>query len=275
MYKKAFAVMASLGLVMVAGCGGGGSAPAGGGATGGGAAPAKKEAKKAASASAEAYSADKFKGSIKGVVAFDGEAPKRPKIDTSGDKACHAMHEGDKALTKEDTALVKDGKLQNVIVHLKTGTDKYNYDTPTKAAVIDQDGCKYVPHVLAVMVDQPIEIKNSDSLTHNVHGISPAKANPEFNISQANKGAVDKKKLSEPELPYTVQCDVHKWMNAKVGVFSHPFFAVTGEDGAFEIKNVPPGEYEVEAWHETLGKQAGKATVKEDGAAEVTFTFKK
>jgi hypothetical protein len=274
MFNKALALMAAFGVVVVAGCGGGAPAPSGGGSTGGGATAPKKEAKKS-SAAAEAYSADKFKGSIKGVVAFDGEAPKRPKIDTSGDKNCHAMHEGDKALTKEDTALVKDGKLQNVIVHLKTGTDKYNYDTPTKAAVIDQDGCKYVPHVLAVMVDQPIEIKNSDALTHNVHGISPVKANAEFNISQANKGAVDKKKLSEPELPYTVQCDVHKWMNAKIGVFSHPFFAVTGEDGAFEIKNVPPGEYDVEAWHETLGTQAGKASVKEDGAVEVKFTFKK
>jgi hypothetical protein len=222
----------------------------------------------------EDYSAAKFKGSIKGVVMYEGDAPKRPQIDTSGDKSCHAMHEND-PLRKEELAIVKDGKLANVIVYLKKGTEKYNYESPTEPVTMDQKGCKYVPHVFAVMVNQPIQITNSDALTHNVHGISPAKSNPEFNISQANAGAKDKKKLAEPELPYTIQCDVHKWMNAKVGVFDHPFFAVTGEDGAFEIKNVPPGDYEVEAWHETLKTQAGKATVAADGAAEVKFTFKK
>ena len=227
------------------------------------------------SIAAEDYSKEKFKGSIKGVVLFEGEAPKRPKIDTSGDKACHAMH-GENPLRKEETAIVKDGKLANVIVHLKKGTEKYNYEAPTTPVKLDQKGCQYVPHVFGVMVGQPIEIQNSDALAHNVHGISPKRVNPEFNISQANAGTKDKKKLAEAELPYTIQCDVHRWMNAKVGVFEHPFFAVSSEDGAFEIANVPPGEYEIEAWHETLvPAQTAKVTVAADGAAEVKFTFKK
>jgi plastocyanin len=222
----------------------------------------------------EDYSKEKFKGGIKGVVLFDGEAPKRPKIDTSGDKACHAMHAAE-PLRKEDTAIVVDGKLANVIVHLKKGTAKYNYEAPTTPVTLDQKGCRYIPHVLGVMAGQPIEIVNSDALTHNVHGISPSRVNPEFNISQANAGAKDKKKLPEPEVIYTIQCDVHRWMSAKVGVFDHPFFAVTGEDGAFELKNVPPGEYEIEAWHETLPAQTAKVTVAADGAVEQKFTFKK
>ena len=108
---------------------------------------------------------------------------------------------------------------------------------------------------------------------HNVHG--KGKANPEFNISQAKSGAKDSKTLLEPEVVFSVGCDVHKWMNAKVGVFEHPFFAVTGDDGSFEIKGVPAGDYEVEAWHESLPAQTIKVTVT-DAAADAKFAaFKK
>ena len=275
MLKKGFAFLATLSLIVLVGCGGGsGSAPAGG-ATGGGTStggggPKKEPKKTAGGAAKEAYAADKHKGSVKGLVAFEGEAPKQPKIDTSGDKKCHDMHASEPLLKEE--VIVKDGKLKNVIVYLKSGTDKFSYETPANEVVIDQKGCQYIPHVAAVMVEQKVTFTNSDDLLHNVHG--KGKSNPEFNISQAKAGVKDSKKLAEPELPYTVGCDVHKWMNCKIGVFDHPFFAVTGDDGAFEIKGVPAGDYEVEAWHETLGTQTGKATVAADGSAEVKFSFK-
>ncbi|HYG78729.1 MAG TPA: TonB-dependent receptor [Planctomycetota bacterium] len=271
MLQKAFAFLAALTLVTLAGCGGGGTNTPPNTTTPTkteGTAP-KAEKKKPTGGAKEAYAADKHKGSIKGVVLFEGEAA-RPKINTSGDAKCHAMHEKEPLVSEE--FVVKDGKLANVIVHIKGGNDKFSYETPSTPVTVDQKGCQYVPHVFALMVDQPLVFVNSDPLLHNVHG--KGKANPEFNISQAQAGQKDTKKLPEPELPYNVGCDVHKWMSAKAGVFDHPFFAVTGADGSFEIKGVPAGDYEVEAWHESMPAQTIKVSVKED-AAEAKFTFKK
>ena len=253
------------------GCGGGsGTAPTASKAT-----PSADPVKKQQASTSEAYDSAKFKASLKGVVSYEGEQPKRSQIDTSGDKACHAVHAAE-PLLKEDLPLVKDGKLANVLIYLKTGTEKFSYETPATPVVVDQKGCRYVPHVLGVMVEQPLQITNSDALAHNVHGLSPIKSgNPDFNKSQPNAGSRDTVKLPYAEVGYIIQCDVHKWMKVKVGVFEHPFFAVTREDGSYEIANVPPGEYEVEAWHETLKTQSGKATIKEDGAVELNFVFKK
>jgi hypothetical protein len=273
MFSKLCAASAAVAMVVLAGCGGGAPETKKSSGGGGGGSTEKKAEKKAAAGGGQAYDKSKFKGSVAGVVSFEGEA-KQGEIDTAGDKACHAMHKD--APLKSETIVAKDGKLANVIVYLASGTDKYSYESPKDPLVIDQKGCQYVPHVAAKMTEQPLIVKSSDELTHNVHGLSPTKTgNPEFNETQSKAGAQYKtEKVVNPEIVYTLQCDVHKWMSAKVGVFEHPFFAVTGEDGKFKLDNVPDGEYEVVAWHEKLGEQKGKVTVK-DGAVDQNFSFKK
>jgi hypothetical protein len=131
----------------------------------------------------------------------------------------------------------------------------------------------YVPHVLAVMVGQEMMIKNDDPFLHNVHAL--AEKNSAFNFGQSTKNPGQKLPDGPPKVAetYKVKCDVHPWMNAWVVVLDHPFFSVSKEDGKFDIKNVPDGEYTFVAWHEKLGTQEQKATVK-DGKAEVNFTFK-
>jgi len=278
MVKHAFSFLAAIALAMLVGCGGGDAPPSkpsggGGGSTGGGDKKPAGGGSKKTTEKKEAAPKD-AKGSIKGAVSFEGDAPKRKQIDVSGDKTCTALHASEPLMT-EDLPIVKDGKLANVIVYVKTGAEKWSFDAPTTAAVVDQKGCHYVPHILAIMAGQPIEVLNSDETTHNIHGKSPTGENPEFNISQTKAGQKDTKKLEAAELPYMLGCDVHKWMNARVGVFDHPFFAVTGEDGAFELKGLPDGEYEVEGWHETLKTTSGKVTIKDGAAAELKLSFKK
>ncbi len=275
MIKHACTGLAALALAVLVGCGGDAppAKPSGGGgsaSTGGGEKPKPK--KSAEKKGGEAYPKD-AKGSIKGAVAFEGDAPKRKKIDVAADKTCTALHESEPLMT-EDQPLVKDGKLQNVIVYVKGGLDKYSFDAPAEPAKVDQKGCHYIPHVIAMMVGQSLEVTNSDSTMHNIHGTGAD--NPPFNKGQASAGMKDViKGFDSAELPYNVGCDVHKWMNAKIGVFDNPFFAVTGEDGAFELKGLVDGEYELEAWHETLGKQSGKVTIKDGAAAEWKPSFKK
>ena len=229
-----------------------------------------------ASHAGDAYTPDKGTATIKGTVSYDGPEIKRPTIEIP-DAGCAAMHAA--APLKKEQVVVKDGKLANVIVYVKSGAEKWTFTPPADAVVFTQEGCQYKPHVFAVMADQPINITNGDAFAHNVHGTSPSKANAEFNVAQSVKGASDVKKLKEAELPFRINCDVHKWMEAYVGVFTHPFFAVSKEDGTFEIK-LPAGDYEIAVWHESGGKKldepdAVKVSVKDGEAKTQDFTFKK
>jgi len=275
-------------LLAAAGCGGGGTPEAG---AGGGAAPAAPAAggdtkpapaadkPKAAAKGGEAYTADKATGSIKGVVKLEGTAPVMAKMQVDADPKCVA-HRADAKLgdmTKEDV-VSKDGKLANVVVYVSKGAEKWSFDDLKLPNVtIDQNGCQYHPHVLALKTDQAIDIKSSDPLAHNIHGMP--KESKEFNLAQAQAGVLDTHpKFSEPEMGVRIKCDVHSWMNAFACVFSHPFFAVTGEDGTFEIK-LPPGDYEISAWQESsklTPPEPVKVTVAADkpGAADLTFKVK-
>lgn len=125
------------------------------------------------------------------------------------------------------------------------------------------------------MVGQPLEIRNSDPTFHNVHFVS--RNNGGFNIGQPRKGLKTVRTFSKPELPGTAffKCDVHPWMRAWVGIFDHPFFDVTGDDGSFTISGLPPGTYELEAWHEKLGTRTAKVTLKAGETVTVNFTFKR
>ena len=134
-----------------------------------------------------------------------------------------------------------------------------------------QKGCHYVPHVQGVQVGQPLQIVNSDSTLHNVHGMP--KQSKEFNLGMPIQGMKLDRKFDKPEVMVKFKCDVHPWMNAYVGVLDHPFFAVSGADGQYEIKDLPAGTYTVEAWHEKFGVQTQEITVTDAAAGSADFSF--
>ena len=206
-------------------------------------------------------------GAIKGVVAFKGAAPEARKIQMGSDPVCEQKGQG---ATFEEV-VVQDGKLQNVFVYVKSGLPQNSFAVPSTEAVLDQSGCRYVPHVLGVQTNQTLKVLNSDATSHNVHPV-PQK-NREWNENQYPSAPPLIKRFSEPEVLIPVKCNQHSWMKAWIGVLPHPFFAVTGPDGSFSIKGLPPGEYEVEAWHEKLGPKVTKVTVKEKSDVDAQFEF--
>jgi plastocyanin len=174
---------------------------------------------------------------------------------------------------QETYTVGSDGKsLGNVFVYVKDGLGNYVYDMPTEPARIDQKECRYHPHVFGMRVGQPLEIVNSDPTLHNIHAIP--KANQEFNNGQPIQGMKMTHTFTAKEVMVPFKCDVHGWMNAYVGVLDHPYFAVSGNDGKFDIKTLPAGTYTIEAWHEKLGTQTQQVTLGAKETKDITFTFK-
>jgi len=209
-------------------------------------------------------------GAITGRVVFEGTPPPVETIRMGTDQACV---QGAGPNPKSDAVLIaSDGALQNVFVYVKDGLDPaYTFSTPTTPIELDQKGCRYTPRVFGVMVGQPIEIINSDPTLHNVHAMP--RQNQEFNKGQPVQGSRMTQTFTVPEVMVRFKCDVHGWMTAWAGVLPHPFFAVTGPDGSFELKGVPPGTYTVEAWHEKFGTRTGQVTVGEHQTATTAFSF--
>jgi hypothetical protein len=207
--------------------------------------------------------------SISGVADFMGSAPANPSIDMSEEMDCQAKHTGSPV---DPRVVVTDGKLANVFIYVKAGLpDGAAFPSPAGAASIDQDGCLYSPRVVGVMVGQDLEIRNSDPLMHNIKAVPTE--NRGFNISQPNAGMTSTRSFKTAEIMVPLECNVHSWMHAYVGVLDHPYFAVTGADGSFNIQGLPAGTYEVEAWHEVFGTQTGSVTVTDAGTGAVDFTF--
>ena len=210
-------------------------------------------------------------GSIKGVVTVDGALPKNEAIKMNADPVCLQQAKGPQM---QETYIVgSDGKsLGNVFVYVKDGLGNYAYDPPTDSPKIDQHECRYHPHVFGMRVGQTLEIINSDPTLHNIHAMP--KANTEFNNGQPIQGMKMSHTFDKPEVMVPFKCDVHGWMNAYVGVLPHPYFAVTKDDGKFELPNLPPGTYTIEAWHEKLGPMTQSVTIGAKESKDVTFTFK-
>jgi plastocyanin len=206
---------------------------------------------------------------ITGTVKFSGTPPANPTIDMSEESACQAKYTSPPT---DPQIVVTGGMLANVFVYVKSGLPAgATYPAPTTPVTIDQRGCLYHPRVFGVMVGQPVEILNSDPVLHNIKAVPTA--NRGFNISQPSAGMKTTRTFATQEVMVPLQCNVHGWMHASVGVLSHPFFATSGEDGTFSIKGLPAGTYELEAWHEKLGTQTMKVTVTENGTATAEFTF--
>jgi len=210
-------------------------------------------------------------GSVKGVVNFEGTAPKNEAIKMNADPVCVKQNKDPQF---QETYLVSDdGKtLGNVFVYVKDGLGNYIFDTPTTPAKIDQQNCRYHPHVFGIRVNQPLEIVNSDPTLHNIHAMP--KGNAEFNNGQPIQGMKMTHTFTAKEVMVPFKCDVHGWMNAYVGVLDHPYFATTDKDGKFELKDLPPGTYTIEAWHEKLGPQTASVTLGQKETKDVNFTFK-
>ena len=210
-------------------------------------------------------------GDVKGVAAFDGAAPKNEPIKMNADPVC--VKANTTPQFQETYEVSADGKaLANVFVYVKDGLGNYVFDVPTESAKIDQQNCRYHPHVFGMRVGQPLEILNSDPTLHNIHALPMG--NKEFNTGQPIQGMVTKHTFENKEVMVPFKCDVHGWMNAYVGVLDHPFFAVTDKDGKFSLKGLPPGTYTIEAWHEKGGRQTAMVTLGAKDTKEANFTFK-
>jgi plastocyanin len=200
-------------------------------------------------------------------VLFEGTPPPRRPIRMSGESACHHP---DNPAYSEDVIVGADRGLRNVVVQVTAGLGDRIFAPPPEPAVMDQQGCLFVPHVVPAQVNQVVLFKNGDPIAHNVRSVSDR--NRPFNISMSTKGRSVQRYFSEPEV-VKIRCDIHAWMNAWVPVVAHPFFAVTGDDGAFRIAGLPSGEYTIEAWHESLGHLSQTVLVTEGGSHEISFAF--
>jgi plastocyanin len=210
-----------------------------------------------------------FAGEIVGKVSLDGAAPKMPVLRMDADKVCKAAHK--EPQRSEEVVVNANGTLKNVLVYVKDGLGSKKFEASSKKVTFDQKGCVYSPHVLGLQTGQELEVVNSDPTLHNVHSLS--KENPQFNVAQPKQGMKLSKKFEKPEV-FKVKCEVHTWMGAYIGVFSNPFFAVTGDDGSFVLPKLPAGEYTIEAWHEKYGTRTSKVKVDAAGKATLDFKFK-
>jgi len=202
---------------------------------------------------------------ISGTVKFEGVAPKPAKIDMSQDANC-------KGSNTAENLVVAGGDLANVFVYVKEGLGNRTFALPKDPVVLDQSGCRYHPHVLGVMAGQTVKIANSDPTTHNIH--PTPKDNREWNESQAPQAPALEKSFAREEIMLPVKCNQHPWMKMFINVTKSPFYAVTGADGKFEIKGLPPGEYTLAFVHEKLGEQDQKVTLGAKESKTLDLSFK-
>jgi hypothetical protein len=209
------------------------------------------------------FSGAAMAAAVSGKIVFEGTAPALEKIGADADPACQMIHPD--GVSSEEVVVNPNGTLKNVFVYVKEGFAGKTFETPKTPVILDQLGCQYQPHVFGIQVNQPLEILNSDDTLHNVHALP--KNTKEFNLGMPIKGMKLTKAFTAPEVMVKLKCEVHPWMAAYAGVLDHPFYSVTASEGVFEIKDLPPGQYVLEAWHETYGTLTQSVTI---GSAEET-----
>jgi plastocyanin len=209
-------------------------------------------------------------GLVDGTVFLDGPVPVVRPINMDSEPACARAN----GLGRYQQSVVTgdNAALANVVVYVKGGFSNYRFATPTDPVVLDQKGCMYAPRIVALMSHQPLEIRNEDATIHNVHAM--AKANGEWNKAQRAGGAALETSFPRPESAIPFMCNVHPWMRAFIFVFDNPYYSVTSSEGKFELKNLPPGTYTIEAWHEKFGIRTQTVTVSPRQSRTISFRFK-
>jgi len=208
-------------------------------------------------------------GRVSGAVYISSPPPARHAVKMNAQPYCLALHPNGRE--SEEIVARTHGELKDAIVFVSSGLPDLAYPAPAEPIVLTQTGCWYEPHVLSVSVGQPLRVVNADATMHNIHG-RPSMNQP-FNFSQPGKGMSRDVVFLQPELPVPLKCDVHGWMNAWVGVFSHPFHAVTGADGAFNLAGLPEGTLEITCWHPKMGSLHEKITVQKGRALHLDFRY--
>ncbi len=219
---------------------------------------------------AEMSTAVQATGSISGAVRFVGSPPEPAILQMAADPFCLTAHQGE-TVTAENVVVNDNGTLRWVFVYVRDPGAAGRSASPPPPVELNQVACVYQPRVLGMQAGATIKITNSDTTLHNVN--VQAASNPSFNVAQPIPGMSIERSFASPEVMIPVKCDVHGWMQAYVGVLPHLFFAVTGGDGAFDISGLPPGDYVVEAWHETLGTRTLSVSVAAGAAASADFSF--
>lgn len=205
-------------------------------------------------------------GTIRGAVRFTGTPPASKALRLNAE--CAALHDGP---VSAGDVRVTDGGVANAFVWIKEGLGDRVFAIPTDPVVLDQRGCIYTPRVAGAQVGQEIRFVNSDPFLHNVHGSPEAQRG--WNFGMGIQGSTRSIRLTAAEVPVSIRCDVHPWMQAWLGVVDHPYFAVTGADGTFTLANVPPGDYVVGAWHERFGTLSISIHLDARGTGEAVLTF--
>ena len=209
-------------------------------------------------------------GTVTATVRFEGTPPAPTMMRLDGDPKC-VTENGASERADESLVVGQNQALQNVFVYVKDGLGPYGFPIPTEPVVLDQDKCRYTPRVLGVRAGQPLSIKNSDPLLHNVR--ANGTINQGFNMSTPLEGVSFQRTFATKEVMVPFKCDVHGWMTAFVGVLDHPYFGTTAPDGTVVLGNLPPGTYTIEAWHETLGTRTEQVTIAAKESKDVAFTF--
>lgn len=221
-----------------------------------------------ASASASPRSADSS-GTISGRVVLEGPPPPPHMIDMSGEPGCRGTHPS--PIAYPEVELGDHGALEDVVVYIKSGLGNQSFAAPAAPVSLDQKGCMYSPHVVAIMTNQTLLIANSDPTIHNVHLLS--RSNRPWNKSEPSGVPPLRETFSRPELAMPLVCNVHPWMRSFIFVFAHPFFQVTSRSGEFSLRNLPPGTYTLEAWQEKFGTLDQSVTLGPRESKSVSFVF--
>lgn len=263
-------------------CGGGGDTPApppgGGPGAGPGAGPGTQAPANGGSGGAaqatgpKAWSASAGTATVSGSASFTGDAPAPVQIAMDSDPKCVEMNSD--GATDGGVLVDANGGLQNVFVYVSKGYDAWTFTAPEEPVILDQKGCNYIPRVVGMMTGQVLRVQNSDPTVHNVH--TYPKKNRSSNVSQPAGSKHLDLEMKREEVLVAVKCDMHPWMQARVGIVDHPFFAVTAADGSFTLPKLPAGEYTISAQHEVFGKASKQTITIADGEAQtLSFEFSK
>jgi len=265
MFKRSLVTcFAIFSMLAILACGGGGEPAAGGGESGAAAGAGGEEA---GGMIDPATITDG--GNIAGTVDFTGEAPEAGTIQMSADPFCLNQHT--EPVSDARVVVNDNDTLRHVFVYVKEGFGDAQFPTSSEPVTLDQNGCLYEPHVVGVQTGQTVSVVNSDDTLHNVNA-QPQNNDP-FNFAQPVMGMTNEVTFENSEVMIPVKCDVQPWMSSYIGVLDNPYFATSGTDGNFSLDNLPPGDYVIAAWHETLGEMTQNVTVATGETAEISFSF--